>query len=169
MGINIPGNSSLGSISSQFFFSLFFFVFSANMNLTVFAGILLAVTMASARRASLDEKTMQAAGEADEPVEAMREAASLVKKIMRAADEADEPCEENLKNLKNLKRAKRATCGGLYQEYIKKCHGEDFACKGWAEACENSDECCHGACYRACDKFEKQCWNQNKPDPLLTN
>merc|ERR1711872_799190 len=135
MGINIPGNSSLGSISSQFFFSLFFFVFSANMNLTVFAGILLAVTMASARRAS------------------------LVKKIMRAADEADEPCEENLKNLKNLKRAKRATCGGLYQEYIKKCHGEDFACKGWAEACENSDECCHGACYRACDKFEKQCWN----------
>ena len=71
------------------------------MNLTVFAGILLAVPMAAARRASLvcirylfflisiqylidinqlaqnnqGEKTMQAADEADEPVEAMRGAA----------------------------------------------------------------------------------------------
>jgi len=61
------------------------------MNLTVFAGILLAVTMATARRASLGEKTMQAAGKADKPEEAMREPASLVEKIMRAADEADEP------------------------------------------------------------------------------
>merc|ERR1719334_874013 len=62
------------------------------MNLTVFAGILLAVIMATARGASL--KTMQAATEADEPEEAMREEirpASLVEKIMRAADEADEP------------------------------------------------------------------------------
>merc|ERR1719209_2542540 len=67
---------------------------SANMNLTVFAGILHAITMATARRASLGEKTMQAAGKADEPVEAMRDAArpaSLVEKIMRAANEADEP------------------------------------------------------------------------------
>jgi len=66
------------------------------MNLTVFAGILLAVTMATARRASLGEKTMQAAGEAEEPEEAMRESArpaSLVEKIMRAAAEADEPDE----------------------------------------------------------------------------
>merc|ERR1712055_606946 len=91
MGINIPASSSLGSIFT--FFSLFFF-FSANMNLTVFAGILHAITMATARRASLGEKTMQAAGKADEPVEAMRDAArpaSLVEKIMRAANEADEP------------------------------------------------------------------------------
>merc|ERR1712240_850040 len=91
--INIPGNSSLGSVSSIFFR---FFFFSAKMNLTVFAGILLVVTMATARRASLGEKTMQAAGKADEPEEAMRESArpaSLVEKIMRAADEADEPDE----------------------------------------------------------------------------
>merc|ERR1711872_463184 len=59
MGINIPASSSLGSVSSQFF--LLFFFFSAKMNLTFFAGILLAVTMATARRASLGEKTMQAA------------------------------------------------------------------------------------------------------------
>merc|ERR1712087_658348 len=85
MGINIPGNSSLGSVSTFFFFRFFFF--SAKMNLTVFAGILLAVTMATARRASLGEKTMQAASKADEPEEAM----SLVEKIVRAADEADEP------------------------------------------------------------------------------
>merc|ERR1712240_645000 len=86
MGINIPASSSLGSVSSQFF--LVFFFFSAKMNLTVFAGILLAVTMATARRASLGEKTMQAAGKADEPEGAMRES---VEKMMRAADEADEP------------------------------------------------------------------------------
>merc|ERR1711970_1549459 len=91
MGINIPASSSLGSIFHIFFP---FFFFSANMNLTVFAGILHAITMATARRASLGEKTMQAAGKADEPVEAMRDAArpaSLVEKIMRAANEADEP------------------------------------------------------------------------------
>merc|ERR1712215_246934 len=103
MGINIPANSRpLGSISSQFCFFLFFsflffsffFFFKANMtDLTVFAGILLAVTMATARRASLGEKTMQAAGKADEPGEAMREAARPVGKIMRAADEAEEPVE----------------------------------------------------------------------------
>merc|ERR1719209_2396260 len=62
------------------------------MNLAVLAGILLAVTLATARRVSLDGKTMQAAGEADEPEEAMREAArpaNLVEKIKRAANEAD--------------------------------------------------------------------------------
>ena len=81
------------------------------MNLTVFAGILLAITMATARRASLvciphlffpistqysidinqlaqntqGEKTRQAAGEVDEPEQAMREAArpaSLVHNTM---------------------------------------------------------------------------------------
>jgi len=86
------------------------------MNLTVLAGILLAVTLATARKG---EKSMQAAGEADEPEEATREAArpaslvekkmnkrmkqeavrveatgktgGLVEKMMRDADEADEP------------------------------------------------------------------------------
>jgi len=65
------------------------------MNLTVFVGILLAVPMATAKRASLGEKTMKAAGKA-EPGEAMKEAArpaSLFEKIMRAADKADEPDE----------------------------------------------------------------------------
>merc|ERR1712236_105183 len=91
MGINIPANSSLGSFSSQFF--SYFFFFSAKMNLTVFAGILLAINMATARRASLGEKTTKA----DEPEEAKRAAArlarlaSLVEKNMRAADEAGEP------------------------------------------------------------------------------
>merc|ERR1712112_435591 len=113
MGINIPASSSLGSVSSQFF--LLFFFFSAKMNLTVFAGILLAVTMATARRASLGEKTMQAGGEAEEPEEAMRESASLVEKIMRAAKEADEPA-----------RAKRANGG----------------CKPAGTPCNNSNECC---------------------------
>merc|ERR1712112_64302 len=94
MGINISASSSLGSFFSQFFFPFFFF-FKGNMNLTVFAGILLAVTLATARRASLGEKTMQAAGKADEPGEAARLArrASLVEKIMRAADEAEKPDE----------------------------------------------------------------------------
>merc|ERR1711872_746142 len=117
MGINIPASSSLGSVSSQFFWLFFFF--SAKMNLTVFAGILLAVTMATARRASLGEKTMQAAGKADEPEEAMRESASLVEKIMRAADEADEPA-----------GAKRANAG---------------ACKRSGLTCTNNGECC-GKC-----------------------
>merc|ERR1711872_1211728 len=73
MGINISASSSLGSFSSQFFFPFFFF--KGNMNLTVFAGILLAVTMATARRASLVEKIMQAADEAEKPDEAKRQSA----------------------------------------------------------------------------------------------
>merc|ERR1712215_239008 len=124
MGINIPANSSLGSVSSQFFFIFFFF--SAKMNLTVFAGILLAVTMATARRASLVEKTMQAVGETDEPEEAMREAArpaSLAEKIMRAANEADEP-----------DKAKRAN-----GECIAK--GEFCDIHSWAQ-----EKCCSGNC-----------------------
>merc|ERR1711962_1892888 len=133
MGINIPANSSLGSISSQFF--LFFF-FSANMYLTIFAGILLAVPMAAARRASLGEKTMQAANKADEPVKAMRGAARparLVEKIMRAADEADEPEE--------AKRAKSGSCLGMY------------------EICKKHEVCCSGHCrkYLAYDDGFKHC------------
>merc|ERR1711872_876348 len=113
-----PGEFKLRIGFFSIFFAFFFF-FSAKMNLTVFAGILLAVTMATARRASLGEKTMQAAGKADEPEEAMREAArpaSLVEKIMRAADEADEPDE--------AKRAKR----------------------GCAETCDNG-ACCNSPRY----------------------
>merc|ERR1711962_1091492 len=126
MGINIPANSSLGSFSFNFF-SIFFF-FSAKMNLTVFAGILLAVNMATARRASLGEKTMQAVGENDEPEEAMREAArpaSLVEKIMRAANEADEP-----------DKAKRA-------------NGECIADKKSCDITRISmgkEKCCNGGC-----------------------
>merc|ERR1712212_536501 len=71
MGIHKhPGKFKLRIDFSHFF--PFFFFFSANMNLTVFAGILHAITMATARRASLGEKTMQAAGEADEPDKAKR-------------------------------------------------------------------------------------------------
>jgi len=64
------------------------------MNLTILAGFLLAVTMATARRPSLGERTTRAAGKADEADEAMRaaaEPASLVEKIMRAADEMEGP------------------------------------------------------------------------------
>jgi len=58
------------------------------MNLTLFAGVLLAATMVTARGASLGEKIMQAVAKADEPDKAIREAArpaSLDEKIMRAA------------------------------------------------------------------------------------
>merc|ERR1711962_601650 len=82
-----PGEFKLRIVFLNFF--SYFFFFSAKMNLTVFAGILLAINMATARRASLGEKTMQA----DEPEEAMRESARPVEKIMRAADKADEPDE----------------------------------------------------------------------------
>merc|ERR1711872_459301 len=96
---NISANPSLRLSSSQFFFfTLIFLFFKANMNLTIFAGILLAITTATARGPSLGEKAMQAATKADEPDEAMRKAArpaSLVEKIMRAAAEADEPDEAN--------------------------------------------------------------------------
>merc|ERR1711962_867120 len=115
MGINIPANSSLGI---EFFSIISFFFVLANMNLTVFAGILLAVTLATARRASLGEKTMQAAGKADEPGEAAR-LARLVEKIMRAADEVEKPDE-----------AKR----------------ESEACKDLWETCNNDDECCGRYC-----------------------
>merc|ERR1712215_340717 len=93
MGINISANPSLRVEFFSIFF-LYFNFFKANMNLTVFAGILLAVTTVTARRASLGEKTMQAAAKADEPDEAMRKAArpaSLVEKIMHAADDAEGP------------------------------------------------------------------------------
>merc|ERR1712055_741582 len=97
MGHKHSGEFKLRIDFFSIFFSFFFF-FKANMNLTVFAGILLAVTMATARRASLVRK-------ADEPGEAMREAArpaSLVEKIMRAADEADEPDEAKRESMYDL-------------------------------------------------------------------
>merc|ERR1712112_701188 len=119
MGHKHPGAFKL-RIGFLLNFFCFFFFFSAKMNLTVFAGILLAVTMATARRASLGEKTMQAAGEAEEPEEAMRESASLVEKIMRAAEEADEPA-----------GAKRANEG----------------CKPAETMCENDNECCSKDCF----------------------
>jgi len=105
------------------------------MNLTVLAGILLAVTLATARKG---EKSMQAAGEADEPEEATREAArpaslvekkmnkrmkqeavrveatgktgGLVEKIMRDAGEADEPG-----------KAKRAKRDGIRSVNVVDC------------------------------------------------
>merc|ERR1711872_414454 len=118
MGINIPAYSSLGLISSQIFP---FFFFSANMNLTIFAGILLAVPMAAARRTRLGEKTMQNANEADEPVEAMRGAArpARLEKIIRAADEADEPEE--------AKRAKSGSCIAMYTY----CTKHKLCCSGY--------------------------------------
>merc|ERR1711872_233634 len=147
MGINIPGNSSLGSISSQFFFSFFFF-FSAKMNLTVFAGILLAVTMATARRASLGEKTMQAAGKADKPEEAMRETASLVEKIMRAADEADEPA--------GAKRANGDDCPNGPSERCE-CPMSNCDCPMYGKPCESDKECCEGGCWQN-GEVEFKCW-----------
>merc|ERR1711872_774060 len=66
-----PGEFKLRIGFFSIFFCFFFF-FSAKMNLTVFAGILLAVTMATARTASLVEKIMRAADEADEPAGAKR-------------------------------------------------------------------------------------------------
>ena len=61
------------------------------MNLTVFAGILLAVTMVTAKRANLVEKKMnKRMKEEAVRVEATGKTGGLVKKIMRDADEADE-------------------------------------------------------------------------------
>jgi len=119
------------------------------MNLTFFAGILLAVTMATARRASLGEKTMQAAGEADEPVEAMREAAgpaSLVEKIMRAADEADEPDE-----------AKRESWGAYYTKPDSVCFGGNGASyRGRKNTTHNG---------RICQKWASQSPNEHDRTP----
>merc|ERR1712055_135903 len=140
MGINIPASSSLGSIFHIFFP---FFFFSANMNLTVFAGILLAVTMATARRASLGEKTMQAAGKADEPEEAMREPASLVEKIMRAADEADEPA--------GAKRANEGSCIGSCRK--------TGSCEGLHGLCKTGEDCCSGRCRFYLDHPWGSCWD----------
>merc|ERR1711962_1662940 len=129
MGINIPANSSLGI---EFFSIISFFFVLANMNLTVFAGILLAVTMVTARRASLGEKTKQAAGKADEPDEAIREAArpaKLVEKIMRAAAEAEEPDEAKRESAMTTTTTTTTTCSNKY------CN---VATNG------PSDECCDG-------------------------
>merc|ERR1711872_517878 len=147
MGINIPAISSLGSISFQFF--SFFFFFSANMNLTVFAGILFALTMATARTASLGEKSMQADGKADEPVEAMREAArpaSLVEKIMRAAGKADEP--DEAKRDKSVAYLEWEAMGKLVDgkpggHADPGCKGSNYKRDGY---CKEHSECCGGYC-----------------------
>merc|ERR1711872_1175075 len=114
-----PGEFKLRIGFFSIFFAFFFF-FSAKMNLTVFAGILLAVTMATARRASLGEKTMQAAGEADEPEEAMREAARPVERMMNPF-------------------------GGLVEK--KK---QVAGCKRNFNKCQYSDECCTKCCNDIC-------------------
>ena len=111
----IPSSRLLYPAKDQFLLNLFPFLyfFLANMNLTILAGFLLAVTMATARGASLvrirdlfflisaqylidfdqfaqntqGERTMRAAGKADEPDEAMREAAepaSLVNTMLNS-------------------------------------------------------------------------------------
>merc|ERR1712112_529526 len=160
MGINIPASSSLGSVSSQFF--LLFFFFSAKMNLTVFAGILLAVTMATARRASLGEKTMQAADEADEPARAKRAC-----KKSGATCTNDGECCGNCRAVKSMTGKK--TCSGgpgtsLYGNYgglvekimraadkadepagAKRANGD--GCKPAETMCENDNECCSKDCY----------------------
>merc|ERR1712183_707029 len=145
MGINIPANSSLGSIYSQFF-SLFFF--SAKMNLTVFVGILLAVTMTTARRASLGEKTMKAAGKA-EPGEAMKEAArpaSLFEKIMRAADKADEPDEAD--EAKRESWPTQPACTPFGETcYTKGGSTKPCCCRG----------SCMGSCTGSCIRYSWRC------------
>jgi len=63
------------------------------MNLTVLAGILLAVTLATARKVRLNaqvEKKMNKRMKLEVHVEATGKTGGLVKKIMRDADEADE-------------------------------------------------------------------------------
>merc|ERR1712212_1430593 len=135
------------------FFSIlsFFFVFSANMNLAMFAGILLAVPMATARRG---EKTMQATGEADEPDEAMRGAARparLVEKIMRAADKADEPEE--------AKRDKSGSC--IAKEGVCKKHGE--CCTGYCQKVGIFKHCLWNPCgiveWWGCWDVPAELWN----------
>merc|ERR1712212_448994 len=150
MGTNIPANSShridfLNFVFLPFFFfakkRLFSSFLKANMNLTIFAGILLAVTMVTARRASLGDQTMQAAaGKADEPDEATREAArpaKLVEKIMRAAAEADE-----------LDEAERESIG---QKMNKRMNVNQRPRCSWAYDCKNPNRdqnelnCCYGS------------------------
>merc|ERR1711962_1792304 len=107
------------------------------MNLIVFAGILLAVPMAAARRARLVEKTMRNADKADEPVKAMRGAARparLVEKIMRAADEADEP--------EDAKRAKRRSCLADYE----RCYKDSECCSGYCRIVLYSAQQCMSPC-----------------------
>jgi len=103
------------------------------MNFAVLAGILLAVTLATARRVSLGGKTMQAAGEADEPEEAMREAARPVDKMM------------NKRMKLSAVRVEGHSTGGLVEK--KKQAAE---CKNYGEPCSFTADCCDGGCY---DKF----------------
>merc|ERR1712112_395906 len=118
MGINIPTNSGLGSISYQFF-SFFFlplFFFLLSMNLTVLAGILLAVTLATARRVNLDGKTMQAAGEPQEAMRGAARPASLVEKMMN----------------KRMKQLEVREAAGV------------LGCTGLFKPCKKGDKCCNG-------------------------
>jgi len=135
------------------------------MNLTVFAGILLAVTMVTARRASLGEKTKQAAGKADEPDEAMREAArpaKLVEKIMRAATKAEEPDETKRESVatvalalpricqqpKKIGRCKAALRRVYYDANTKTCRPFIYGgCGGNGNNFENMKQCI-GKCIR---------------------
>merc|ERR1712087_508341 len=96
MGINISANSRL-----NFFFYINLSFFKANMNLTVFAGILLAVTTVTARRASLVEKIKRAAAEAEEPDEAKRESAMTECSFRYCTVATDGPSSECCKGEKN--------------------------------------------------------------------
>jgi len=152
------------------FFLFFFFFFKANMtDLTVFAGILLAVTMATARRASLGEKTMQAAGKADEPGEAMREAArpaSLVEKVMRAADEAEEPVEAKryFSGCETpCSRLLSPVCGSNGKTYDNMCLFEIAACR--AKKKGQLLTSVEGSCKFFCERWkENQCGEASEYD-----
>merc|ERR1712212_317101 len=152
------------------FFSIlsFFFVFSANMNLAMFAGILLAVPMATARRVSLGEKNMQATGEADEPDEAMRGAARparLVVKIVQTADEADEPDEAMRgsarparwveKIIRAADKADEPEEANCLKEASCFKSGSCIAKEG---VCKKYGECCTGYCQKV-GIFKHCLWN----------
>jgi len=139
------------------------------MNLTVFAGILLAVNMATARRASLGEKTMQAVGENDEPEEAMREAArpaSLVEKIMRAADEAEEPVEAKRESAgceTPCSRLLSPVCGSNGKTYDNMCLFEIAACR--AKKKGQLLTSVEGSCKFFCERWkENQCGEASEYD-----
>merc|ERR1711962_132451 len=136
MGINIPANSNLGSVSSQFFFIFFFF--SAKMNLTVFAGILLAVTMATARIASLGGKIMRAADEADEPAGAKRANGAFCTPKWQVCNTDYNHC------CKGMSCQKNSVCGVNFEDTLKKPSRE---CIPGKELCTKDSDCCSYYCY----------------------
>merc|ERR1712055_866244 len=159
MGINIPANSSHRIDFLNFVFLLFFFAkkgffssfLKANMNLTIFAGILLAVTMVTARRASLGDQTMQAAaGKADEPNEATREAAfgeSLRDKIWEAKIGEGEAAADA--EADELDEAERESIGQKMNKRMN-VNQRPTGCQ-WAHNCKNPNRdqnelnCCYGS------------------------